>query len=84
MKGLLGMGAAYLGVAMLIVVIALQILAAFERATDRLQNATTSTLAPIATDFPVCVTVKPRPLIDGVRGNYDYRLGRGRRDGGIS
>jgi hypothetical protein len=74
----------YLFIALGLAAVALEILHAVDRAVDRLEQSTTATIAPIATDFPLCVTVRPSPLIDQSHGNYDYRLGRGRRDGGIS
>jgi hypothetical protein len=84
MKFALALGGAYLLIALGLVAIGLSILHQFERATATIEISPTSTIAPEPTDFPLCVTVKPRPLIDRSNGNYDYRLGRGRRDGGVS
>jgi lysozyme family protein len=38
----------------------------------------------VAADVPVCVTVRPSPLLQEPNSNYDYRLPPGRKDGGTT
>lgn len=39
---------------------------------------------PTRVDFPLCVTVKPPALLEPPPGTHEYRLGRGRKDGGTT
>jgi hypothetical protein len=58
---------------------------AHDRARDQLlidpvEQEPAATVAPA--DFPLCVTVKPRPLLRSPQGRVDYRVGEPLNDRG--
>lgn len=70
--------------AIIVLLLIILAMAAFDERPSAPALIDNVTAAKVDADFPICVTVKPPPLLRTPKGKADYRMGEPFNDGGTA